>query len=171
LQATNGDNLLTGLSAGSHKLTIYGKSSSGYFANQNVELEIVYFSINYSSAWVTFALSISVLVAVLSLGLFVNRRRFMAGLRGKKNGFFWIGLVVTILTSLIFVPFAWKMLIFYLFPYDTRGSIDLAFFPVLFVLCGLIIVGLGLLLMVVGTKKINFPNWEPPHSAKKQANS
>ncbi len=165
LQVTDGNTLMTNLPAGSHQLTIYGNRTSGDYANQGAQLEVIYFSVSYSSNWVTFILSFSVVVAVVSLVLFVNRRPVVARLRAKKNGFFWLGLTLIILAALFAVPMGWNMLSNYLFPYDTRGAAEIYLGP--FVTWGFVVMGIGVVLMVVGTMQIKFSKWEPLHPKKK----
>jgi hypothetical protein len=164
LKIPNEETLLHNVSAGSHKLIIYGNVSSGYFANQIEQLAIVYFNVSYSSNWVIFLLSLSVFVTMLSLVLFVNRRLLVARLRGRKNAFFWLGLLIVILASLFVVPLGYKMLNNYLFPYYDYLLIEYAD-P--FVYASLVAMGIGFLFMALGTVQINFPKWEPPHPKKK----
>jgi hypothetical protein len=143
------ETLLPNLSAGSHKLTIYGNVSTGYFANQTELLSIVYFSVNYSSNWVTFLLALSIVVAILSVLLFVNRRQITMRLKGKKNGLFWLGLITVILASFIVVPLGYSMLNSYLFPFYDYLLVRIL--PDPFVYGGLAAIGIGILLMVLGT--------------------
>lgn len=164
-QPANGNTLLTNLSAGSHKVTIYGNATNGWNTYDKMYLEVVYFNVNYSEAWVTFTLSFSVFIAVVSLGLFVNRKRLIMRLRGKKNAFFWLGLCGVVFVSLFLVPMGWTELNNYLFPHDTRGAITIYLGP--FIAGFLVLLCVGLLLMAIGTMKINFPKWEPPHPKKK----
>ena len=161
--STDGNTLLKNLSAGSHTLIIYGNSTTGNYFYNNVLLEMVYFDVNYSSNWVIFLLSLSVFVMVLSLVLFVNRRQFGVRLRGKKNLFFWLGLSMIILASLLVVPLGLEMLTDYLFPHDTRGATEI--YPVPFVFSGLAVIGVGLLFLAVGTKQLKIPKWR---SARKK---
>jgi hypothetical protein len=169
LQVSNGDTTMHNLSVGSHRLAIYGKISSGYSAGTNALLTEVYFSVYFPSNWLSFILALSFFVVVFPLLAFVNRRRLLARLRGKKNALFWFGLLTIILAAMFVIPFGYKMLNFYLFPYDTRGSADML--PTPFVLGGLVVIGIGLLLLTVGTLQIKFPKWEPHHPKKKQEGS
>jgi|GEM_PF-5355137 hypothetical protein len=151
-QIASNETLLRNLPAGSHKLTIYGNVSTGYFTNQTEMLAIVYFNVTYSSNWVTFTLALSVTVALLSAILFVNRRLITARLKGKKNAFFWLGLITVILASFIVVPLGYTMLNSYLFPYYDYLVIRLR--PDPFVYGGLAAIGVGILLMVFGTVQL-----------------
>lgn len=154
-QPTDGNTKLTNLSAGSHKLIIYGNGTNSMYPHYGSLLEIVYFNVNYSEAWVTFTLSFSVFIAVVSLGLFVNRKRLMMRLRGKKNAFFWLGLTGVVFVSLFLVPIGWTELNNYLFPHDTRGAITIYLGP--FIAGFLVLLCVGVLLMAIGTMKIKFP--------------
>jgi hypothetical protein len=153
VQPTDGNTKLTNLAAGSHKLIIYGNGTNGWSPNQGVLLEIVYFNVNYSEAWVTFTLSTAVFIAVLFLGLLVNRKRLMARLRTKKTVWFWLGLFAVVLASLFVVPLGWNQLNNYLFPHDSRGAVTIYTVP--FVFGGLIVMGFGFLFMLIGTRNKN----------------
>jgi hypothetical protein len=140
---------LQNLSAGSHKLTIYGNVSAGYFANQTELLSIVYFNVYYSSNCVTFILSLFIFVALASLVLFVSRQRLITRLKGEKNGYFWLGSVLAILASLLVVPLGWGMLNDYLFPYYNYLRIQVS--PGPFVIGGLVALCVGIIFMGFGT--------------------
>jgi hypothetical protein len=143
------------LSAGSHKLEIYGNISTGYFANQTELLSIVYFSVNYSSNWVTFIMALSIVVVVLSVLLFVKRRQITMRLKGKKNGLFWLGLTLVILASFIVVPLGYSMLNCYLFPFYDYLLVRVLSDP--FVYGGLAVIGIGVLLIALGTMQPKNP--------------
>ncbi|MGD6853007.1 MAG: hypothetical protein ACQCN6_13190 [Candidatus Bathyarchaeia archaeon] len=84
----------------------------------------------------------------------------MARLRAKKNAFFWLGLLMIVLASLFVIPVGYRILSDYLFPYDNRGAI--AVNPVTFVFDSLIIIGVGIIFLAVGTINIRLPKWTPP---------
>ena len=146
---------LQNLSAGSPKLEIYGNISTGYFANQTELLSIVYFNAYYSSNWVTFLMALSIVVAVLSVLLFAKRRQITMRLKGKKNGLFWLGLTIAILASFIVVPLGYSMLNSYLFPFYDYLVVRLL--PDPFVYGGLAAIGIGILLMAIGTVQAKNP--------------
>jgi hypothetical protein len=150
--ASNTTFLLQNLQAGSHKLTIYGNVSTGYFANQTERLSIVYFNVYYSSNWVTFILSLSIFVALLSVILLTTRRRLTMRLKGKKNGLFWFGLLIVILASMVVIPLGYGMLYDYLFPHYNYLIVRLL--PDPFVYGGLAAIGVGFLFMAFGTAQL-----------------
>jgi hypothetical protein len=152
------ETLLHNVPAGSHKLTIYGNVSTGYFTNQTELLSIVYFSVNYSSNWVAFIMALSIVVVVLSVLLFVKRRQITMRLKGKKNGLFWLGLTLVILASFIVVPLGYSMLNSYLFPF--YDFLLVRVLPDPFVFGGLAVIGIGILLMALGTVQPKNPKDE-----------
>ncbi len=123
--ATNGTATLTDLSSGSHTLKIYctfciqcGNITHDY---KDQVTYIVYFSSEYSTAWVAFTIiSVAILTVIPSL-LFFKRRQITTRLKGKKTGVFWLGTLLFILGSLAFVPFAWKVTTDSLFPFLAKG--------------------------------------------------
>ncbi len=85
--ATNGSTTLTSLPAGSHKLTVYGKGTytiGGQMYEYNSVEAVIYFSVQYSTAWVTFAAVFAVAVSTVSITLWLTRRHTVSAFRGKK---------------------------------------------------------------------------------------
>jgi hypothetical protein len=158
-KATDGNTILSGLPSGSHVLKIYGTSvlSHGNYAPlYNSTLAIVYFSTFYSTSWIVVTAILTVALAVSSVIVFKKRRKMVGALRGKKTFSFWLGLVCFLFfLTLVFIPSAWQMANDYLFPYYPRGlTVSFAGYGAVF---GLIFMGVGLILMRLGTKK----EWVP----------
>lgn len=70
-------------------------------------------------------------------------------LKGKKNGLFWLGLITVILASFIVAPLGYSMLNRYLFPFYDYLVVRMLSDP--FVYGGLVAIGIGILLMALGT--------------------
>jgi hypothetical protein len=121
----NGTVTLTGLSAGSHIVKIYGNGTLTINSPTNNQtsqhnsdlLSVVYFSVFFSTAWVTFGAVILVAFTVVTFTVYKKRLQIKTALRGEKNAFFSIGLVMFVLSSLSFVFFALIVLENYLFPH------------------------------------------------------
>jgi hypothetical protein len=147
---TNESNLLSGLSAGSHSLTLYAKMSAerddyGYLITK------IYFSINYSSSWVTFAAVLSAVFAVSMLMLFVTRRQLITALKRKKIARFWVGLSVLLWGSLFFSLVVGGALYDYLFPvYHGGFGLNLVYPSLIF---NLFLIIIGLVVMKIGLEK------------------
>jgi hypothetical protein len=89
-QATNGTTLLEGLAAGSHTLTIHGKGNYTSYsgtsdAAYDSTLAVVYFSVDFSTAWMTLTLSASAAIGATVLILFKTRTRLVAAIKHEKN--------------------------------------------------------------------------------------
>ncbi len=154
-QATNGSTTLTRLAAGSHKLTVYGKgtySISGQTHQYNSVEEVIYFSVQYSTAWVTFTVALAIAVSSVTILLLLTRRQIVSALRGKKTGKFWAGLALFLFFFCIFfVPSLWVMSTDYLFPHYSRGIVVAV--PWGFtVTATLVFMGIGIALMKLGSK-------------------
>jgi hypothetical protein len=146
---TNGSTLLSGLSAGSHSLALYAKLSESR-EDYGFIISKVYFSVNYSTRWATFAGVFSTVVSVGLLVLFFTRHRFVAALRRKKTALFWLGLCLSILGTLGFALNVGSATFDYLFPvYHSGLTVNLTFPSVLF---SLFFVGVGLVLAKRGVK-------------------
>ena len=155
---TDGNNVLTDLVAGSHTLTIYGDGTyqnnyNAYTTHNDMVLAIVYFSTVYSPQWVTFGVILISAISVVSLALFTNRRQLASRLKAKKTLRFWVGLTFFLLSSVVFIAFAWAMASNYLFPYYPYRLEVILVSPVLGFIVGLIFMGLGVGMMALGTKK------------------
>ncbi len=152
---TNGSTLLSGLSAGSHSLALYAKFSADR-DDYGFMITKIYFSVNYSSAWVTFAAVFSVVLAVSLLALFVTRRRLVAALKRQKTAPFWVGLGFLILGALFLGLIAWGKVYNFLFPvYRSSLVVDLIYPSLIF---SLLLTGVGLALMRRGIKKYTIEN-------------
>jgi hypothetical protein len=155
--ATNGTATLTDLSSGSHTLKIYCAFSI-QFGNITHDYKdqvayVVYFSSEYSTAWVAFTIiSVAILTVIPSL-LFFRRRQIVARLKIKKTGVFWLGALLFVLGSLALIPYAWNVTVDSLFPYWPKGlEVSLSFY-FSFIVASIFLVGLGLVMMWIGTRK------------------
>ncbi len=106
--ATNGSTVLTGLSYGSHTLTIYDNGTYYGARNQTYinefTLEVISFNIVFSTSWVVLSI---VLVALICLAILV-RKRLVRAFKGKKTSGFWFGLVwFLFFTALTSFPISW----------------------------------------------------------------
>jgi hypothetical protein len=130
--ATNGTSTLTGLKPGMHTLKIYCSyeihhSDNSYsFLNKTYTYKdevanVVYFSTQYSTAWITFDVMVICIGTIVPLSLFFNRRQIVVRLRGRKTGAFWFGALLFGLGSLASVSLVWKIASDILFPYWPRG--------------------------------------------------
>ncbi len=151
-KTTDGHTLLTDLPPGSHTLIIYGNATIGDYKHDDMLVDEVYFSTIYSTPWVMFTLVISAFIGLTMLILFVNRRQAARWLKSKKTFVFWIGLSCFLVSAVaIFVPSAWQVINDYLFPHYSHGALTVMPLPIF--MAGLTFMGLGLILMAVGTKK------------------
>ncbi len=151
-RATNGSTTLIDLPSGSHKLTIYGFGS--YFGGSEPyesRLTVVYFSVNYSTAWVVVtAISVSAVLAI-SMLLFWKRKQVAASLSGKKEAKFWVGLTCFLLFSLMFFGPGVSLIVNdYLFPHYSQ-SITISSHWGIAVVCFFMVA--GLFLMWRGTRE------------------
>jgi hypothetical protein len=151
---TNESNLLSGLSVGSHSLSLYAKMSTerddyGYLITK------IYFSINYSSSWLTFTAVLSAVFAVSLLMLFATRRQLVVVLKRKKIARFWVGLSVLLWGSLFFSLVVGGALYDYLFPVYHGGFAVILVYPSLIFNLFLIIIGLVVMKMGLKREKIS----------------
>jgi hypothetical protein len=155
-KATNGTTTLTDLPSGSHILTVY-VTYTYQIGNTTYETKdaigaIVYFSTQYSTAWVTITIiTLSAATLIPSL-LFFKRRQIATRLRCKKRDTFWVGTAFLAFGVLVFVSFTWQTVKDYLFPYWPRSML---IFPPswLVLIVALTFMGMGLSMMTSGTKK------------------
>ncbi len=151
-QTTDGATLLTNLPSGSHTLAIYGKAGYGYWKDKDMLLDVLYFSTNYSTAWVGFIVVLLATSVPMSVGLFVNRRAVAGRLRQKKTGSFWVGLACFLFFAVfVFGPSIWQLTNKYLFPLYGHGALAISTVPG--AIFGLILMVVGFLLMVMGTRQ------------------
>jgi hypothetical protein len=149
---TNGTTFLTDLPAGQHTLAIYGMGGSGYWQGQDMLLDVIYFSVNYSTPWVVFTVVLLATSVPLSVGLFVNRRAVAGRLRRQKTGSFWLGLVCFVFfATFVFGPSTWQLTSKYLFPQYGHGALQISTVPG--AIFGLIFMAVGILLMLLGTRQ------------------
>ena len=146
---TNGSELLSGLSAGSHTLALYANLSE---TRQDYGFIItkVYFSVNYSTSWVVFAGVSSTVLAVSLSAVFITRHRLMASLKRKKTSLFWFGLCLLSLGILWFALLVGSATFDYLFPVYHSGLIVNLTFPSL--LFSWFLIGIGMVLAWRGLK-------------------
>jgi hypothetical protein len=167
--ATIGTSTLINLQPGPHTITIYCSyeiqySNSTYsFLNRTYEYKdevanVVYFTAQYSTEWITFTAVVLCAVTIIPSTLFSRRRQILTRLRVKKTGFFWFGTFLFILSSLALVPFVWKVIMDSLFPHWPRGmEVSLSFyFP--FIGAAVFSVGAGLFMMWFGTHSTKSEN-------------
>jgi hypothetical protein len=152
--ATNGTATLTDLPSGSHTLTIYC-TYNHQIGNRTYEYKdqvayIVYFSTEYSMAWITFTISVVASLAVIPSLLFFRRRQIVARLKGEKSGVFWLGTMLLVVATLVFALSAWQVTQDYLFPYWPKG-IMIHFPNELIIVGALVFVAVGLVMMRFGT--------------------
>jgi hypothetical protein len=151
LQTTNSTSVISGLSTGSHTLRIYGNGSwHGAFGDERILLEIVYFSVGYSTAIVNFTVDLAAFLAFVFLALFVGRKRLIARLKQKKQLSFWFGLMILTFGAILFFPSAWWFLKLYIFPFNFHGLVAIPFIPMVY---GAFILTFGLILTIFGTRK------------------
>jgi hypothetical protein len=161
-KATNGSTMLTALPSGSHKLTIYGTGHYSYSGSDQTypydSVDVIYFSIVYSTVWVTFTITVAAVVSVSLLTVFMLRRRLISVFRGKKTAKFWLGLASFLFAVfLFFIPTVWLTASDYLFPHFNRGLTFTAS-PIGAVSLGLFFTGIGLYLMWMGNRKKQTPD-------------
>jgi hypothetical protein len=156
LEQSIGDfNHLRGLSDGSHTVTIYGNGSwHGEFGNERIQLEIVYFSVGYSTAIVNFSVGLGIFLAFVSGVFFFGRRNIVARIKGKKYSSFWFGLMGLTVGVIIFSPALWWYLQLYLFPVNFHGMVVPPSMPMFF---GALVMVFGFILTVFGTRKTANP--------------
>ncbi len=115
----------------------------------------IYFSVNYSSSWVTFAVVFGAVFAVSLLMFFVTRRRLVAALKMKKIALFWVGLSVLLGGSVFFSLVVGDALYDYLFPvYHGSFVLNLVYPSLIF---SLFLIIIGLVIMKMGLKKEQKP--------------
>jgi hypothetical protein len=145
---TNGTVTLKNLPAGSHTITIYGKATSQgntYFGQENMVVAIVYFSTEYSIAWIMVAAVTLVTAAIIPSSLYLRRRQIASRLKGKKTGVFWLGSILLALGAIVFVLSSWKAANDYLFPYWPKG-ITIYSYPLTAIFCiAFMAVGFGMM--------------------------
>lgn len=149
-KATNGSTILTGLSSGSHALTIYGNFTYP-FQDYNSDLETIYFSTIYSPSLVTFAIILLAAFAIILVIFFKKRKQLIAALKRKKTASFWVGLACFLFFAILFfVPGVGQFVNDYLFPHYPKDMSDGALFGTII---GLVFMVTGWYLMRRGTKK------------------
>ncbi len=148
---TNQSSVLANLPSGSHKLIIYGNSSSEKYGSDHELLDIVYFSTSYSPALLTFGLMLTVCIATLTPLLFFGRKRIANRLKAEKRSSFWLGLLCFLFfTFLVFLPSLWHWTNDYLFPRFPSG-IEIS--PLFNITLSVPFMCLGLFLMWFGTRR------------------
>ncbi len=160
---------LTGLSAGSHMLKIYGNGTltissppSHTFQSNDELVSVIYFSTFFSTAWVIFAAVIVFIFTAIPFVIYKKRVQIKSAFKGEKNAIFSVGLVLFVLSSLAFVSFAWQVVSNFLFPYWPPRALT-PNYNIPFVL-SLFFLSLGLLIMWLSTVK------RQPHPKPMQAN-
>jgi hypothetical protein len=149
-KATNGSTILTGLSAGSHTLIIYGNWSYPFQVYNN-NLETIYFSTIYSPPLVTFTIILLAAIAIILLIFFKKRKQLIATLKRRKTASFWVGLACFLFFAILFfVPGVWHFVNDYLFSHFLKGESD---GPLFGAIIGLFFMGVGWYLMRQGIKK------------------
>jgi hypothetical protein len=148
---------LTGLTSGSHTLTVYGKGTYSYGGQahgyDSIEA-VIYFSVHYSTSWVTFGGTAATVISIVLLITIWKRRPIAAALKGKKAPRFWIGLAgFLFFTCIFFVPGVWLTASDYLYPHYSRGITSAVFYPWGTLIFVSIFMGIGLCLMWSGTKR------------------
>jgi hypothetical protein len=147
---TNQSCVLTNLPSGSHNLIIYGNSTDHPYWKGHELLYIVYFSTIYSTAWLTFALILTVNLVSLYFLIFFGRKRIANRLKSEKKISFWLGLPCFLFFSLfVFIPSFWTWAYRYLFPHFPVGMEESPIFGIMF---SIPFMALGLLLMLFGTR-------------------
>lgn len=153
----NESTTLTGLASGSHTLTVYGNgtySYGGQVHEYNSVEALIYFSVQFSTSWVTFAATATAAISIVSLITLWKRRPIVAALKGKKAARFWVGLASFLFfTCVFFVPGVWLMASDYLYPHYSRGITSVVFYPWGTMIFVSIFMGIGLYLMWSGTKR------------------
>jgi len=152
----NGSITLTGLSSGSHTLTVYGKGTYSYggqaYDYSSVET-VIHFSVHYSTAWLNFCILLVAALLTISVVIALKRKGITKALRGRKTNRFWDGLFIFLLfTCVFFIPGIWFAVANYLFPHYSPGIITVAVNPWLAMIFVLVFMGIGLLLMRSGAK-------------------
>jgi hypothetical protein len=155
-QPTNGNTILTGLSEGTHKLTIY--STGNYFGGNQSYTNVaamVQFSIVYSPSLIIFSILLVAVIIGIALPLFIKRKPIMARLKGEKTASFWLGIACFLFFAAIFlVPSISIMTYDYVFPPALSYRLVAEMPPAwLFLIIGLIFMVFGLILMIIGTRK------------------
>jgi hypothetical protein len=157
-QATNGTPLLEGLAAGSHTLTIHGKGNYSSYSDTSdaaydSTLTVVYFSVDFSTAWMTLTLSASAAIGVTVLILFKTRTRLVAAIKHGKRPRFWAGLISVVFGALIFVSSFWKLASDYVTPVYPRPLVAELVPASYLAVLGLLLICFGGFCMCTGTKK------------------
>ncbi len=155
--ATNGSAVLTGLSYGSHTLTIYG---TGTYTNDNRTsgpyeqiLEERYFSIVFSTGWTVLSI---VLVAATCAGLLL-RKKLVNAFSGKKTITSWFGAVWLLFSAALTSFTTWAIINKYLYPhYPPDLDFSLAG-NLVYIALGICSILIGLCIMKAGAKKNQIP--------------
>jgi hypothetical protein len=150
-QPTGGNTLLSGLASGSHILKIYGNRTyqNSTRLQNDMLLQIVYFSTDYWTAWVVFTAMFAAVMVLTSFIFYANRVSLARKLRAKKNGRFWIGLILVIFFGgVVLGSSIWHSASDYFFPYYPHGLVVSTIPDFIF---GLIFTSVGLLMMAKGT--------------------
>jgi len=159
----NGSITLTSLTSGSHTLTVYGKGTYSSYGGQVHDYDsveaVIYFSVHYSTSWVTFAGATAAVISIVSLIIIWKHRPIAAALKGKKTARFWVGLAgFLFFTCVFFVPGVWLMASDYLYPHYSRGIPSVVFNPWGTMIFVSTFMGIGLWLMRSGTKRTEAQN-------------
>jgi hypothetical protein len=150
--STNGTTILSGLSAGSHTLKLYGiRSVFDVYTNSTKSIEelgsVVYFSVVYPTQWVILTVILVLVLAITSLVLFKKRGQIKAALERPKRDVFYFGAVLLFFSSIFIILFGWQISDFYLFPYWPLGMVFVPILPfiisVFFLLLGLTLTWFG----------------------------
>lgn len=112
----NGSAALTGLSYGSHTLTVYGIFTH-ITHNQTYgpyeEVSQAYFGVGFTTEWIVVS---SVLLAFVCSGLLL-RKRLINAFRGKKTGLFWFGVIWVLFFAAVTSLPLYEILTHYLYPH------------------------------------------------------
>jgi hypothetical protein len=153
-QPTNGSTILTGLTDGTHKLTLY---STGNFTRENqtttVMVAMIHFSVVYSPAIIVFTTILIASLLAIGVPLYIKRKPILVRLRGYKTIGFWLGLPFFVFSSIPFFIIIGQMSSNYMFPHAYTGELVFYLSPLPFLIFGLILMLFGLTLMIAGTSK------------------
>jgi hypothetical protein len=156
---TDGHTLLTDLAGGSHSIEIFGSGTSTLNSDQKVDifLDIVYFSVGYSTQWVVFTVVLAAVVVPSLLAVYVNRAALARRLRAKKKPSFWLGAVSAAVGLILFIPWVNTILQSYLFPryYFNGETFDLYFVPCLSMSIFFTLTGLALMIYGAHQPKVD----------------
>jgi hypothetical protein len=153
---TDGNTLLTNLSWGSHKLTIYANQTfraMGFVEEgKNMVASIVYFSVVYSNALLMVLAIVLPTIIIISLLLLFMRRKIAARLRHQKGLVFWFGTFMFGSSTFVFLLYSWFVVSDYLFPYWPKGITIVPPYWLFSTVC-FAFIGVGLAMMWLGTQK------------------